>query len=52
MENTIMLAYDVGTSGVKASMVSPAGRIIDSQTEEYPTHYAPGGIAEQDPLDW
>ena len=52
MENAIVLAYDVGTSGVKASMVSPAGRIIDSQTEEYPTRYAPGGIAEQDPLDW
>jgi len=47
-----MLAYDVGTSGVKASMISGTGKELDSASRQYNTFYAPGGIAEQDSDDW
>lgn len=52
MEAAILLAYDVGTSGVKTSMISAAGQVVDSAAASYGTRYAPGGIAEQDPMDW
>lgn len=52
MERPIMLAFDVGTSGVKVSMIGADGCVVDTQTENYQTHYAPGGVAEQNPLDW
>lgn len=47
-----LLAYDLGTSGVKASIIATNGTVVDSQTESYPTRYARGGIAEQDATDW
>ncbi len=52
MEAAILLAYDVGTSGVKTSMISADGQVVDAATASYATRYAPGGIAEQDPMDW
>lgn len=52
MKSVVMLAYDIGTSGVKTSMIAADGRVIDSHTVSYATNYAPGGIAEQEPLDW
>ncbi len=52
MQAELMLAYDIGTSGVKTSIISSKGQVVDSQTEPYETRYAEGGIAEQDPLTW
>lgn len=52
MAEAVMLAFDVGTSGVKASMISQSGEALASATRQYPTFYAPGGIAEQAPDDW
>lgn len=47
-----LLAYDLGTSGVKASILAADGSVIETQTEHYPTKYAKGGIAEQNAEDW
>lgn len=33
MHTPIMLAFDIGTSGVKASMIAEDGRVVDTQTE-------------------
>lgn len=47
-----VLAIDHGTSGVKTSIVSTDGRVIDSDFEKTPMHFLDGGGAEQDPQDW
>lgn len=47
-----ILAIDHGTSGIKASIVSVRGRIMDSDFHRTPITYLPGGGAEQDPQDW
>ncbi len=47
-----LIAHDLGTSGNKASLFTTDGKLIRSQTVSYPTHYAPGHIAEQNPEDW
>jgi xylulokinase len=47
-----LIAHDLGTSGNKASLFTTDGKLIRSKTVSYPTHYAPGHIAEQDPNDW
>jgi xylulokinase len=48
----LLLAHDLGTSGNKATIFSEAGELIESVSHEYPTEYAPGGFAEQDPAHW
>ena len=48
----LLLAHDLGTSGNKATLFSEAGELIASVSHEYGTHYAAGGVAEQDPADW
>lgn len=52
MQQEQLLAYDLGTSGVKASIIATDGAVIGTQTEPYPTHYDRGGIAEQNAEDW
>ena len=52
MQQEQLLAYDLGTSGVKASIIAADGTVVGTQTESYLTHYARGGIAEQNALDW
>jgi xylulokinase len=47
-----ILAIDLGTSGPKVALVSPAGDILASSREAIPTLYLPGGGAEQRPADW
>ncbi len=47
-----ILAIDHGTSGIKASIVSVRGRVIDSDFYPTPIHFLPEGGAEQDPEDW
>ena len=48
----LLLAHDLGTSGNKATLFGENGDLIASVNHEYPTHYAPGNIAEQSPDDW
>lgn len=47
-----ILAIDHGTSGIKAAIVSTKGRVVDFDMERTPTHFSPGGGAEQDPEVW
>ncbi|MGI5216075.1 xylulokinase [Plantactinospora sp. CA-290183] len=48
----MLIAHDLGTTGDKASLHSDTGALIGSVTLTYPTRFAPGGVAEQDPQDW
>lgn len=46
------IGLDIGTSGVKALLITEQGNIIASATEEYPL-YTPFPLwSEQDPEDW
>ncbi|MDI6742814.1 MAG: FGGY-family carbohydrate kinase [Smithella sp.] len=47
-----VLAIDHGTSGIKTSIVSMYGDVLDFELEKTPIHFSPGGGAEQDPQDW
>lgn len=46
------LAYDIGTSSVKAILVNQSGVIVASAIEHYPLYTPNPGWAEQDPLDY
>lgn len=48
----MILAHDLGTTGDKASLYEDDGRLVASVTVDYPTHFASGGTAEQDPEQW
>ena len=48
----LILAIDHGTSGVKNSIMTFAGRPLAFYFEPTPLHLSPGGGAEQDPDDW
>ena len=52
MAKDIILAYDIGTSSVKTSLVSSDGSVIASVSCTYKTYYPAAGYAEQDPDDW
>ena len=52
MTHVLILAFDVGTSGVKTTVVSSDGRIMGSQTASHETHVPRDGWAEQAPSDW
>lgn len=47
-----ILAIDHGTSGIKASIISVQGRVVDFEFQKTPIYFLPGGGAEQDPQDW
>ncbi len=47
-----ILAYDLGTGGVKASLFNDDASCIASAVVEYPTYHSPGGIREQEPIAW
>ena len=49
---TALVGLDVGTTGVKALAVSPAGEVLARAKEEYPLSTPQPGWAEQDPEDW
>jgi xylulokinase len=49
---TALVGLDVGTTGVKAIAISPAGEVLASAEEEYPLATPRPGWAEQDPEDW
>jgi xylulokinase len=49
---SLFLGLDVGTSGVKAVLVSPSGDVRASATTPLTLSTPHPGWAEQDPLDW
>lgn len=48
----LILAYDLGTGGVKASIFTDSGQSIAEHFEPYETFYPRGGYHEQKPSDW
>jgi xylulokinase len=49
---TLLLGIDVGTTGSKAILIDPDGRIVASATTEYPMFTPRPLWAEQNPADW
>ncbi|MBS3766968.1 MAG: xylulokinase [Candidatus Cloacimonetes bacterium] len=47
-----LLGLDVGTSGVKALLLSEEGKLIKTCNESYPLSTPSSGWAEQNPADW
>ncbi len=47
-----LMGLDIGTSGVKALLLSQNGEIITTATESYPLDTPKAGWAEQNPKDW
>ncbi len=47
-----VISHDVGTSSVKAVLISFDGEIIASKAEPYPTYYPAPSFAEQNPEDY
>ncbi len=47
-----LLGIDIGTSGTKSALFNESGKLIASQTAEYPLYQPKNGWAEQDPEDW
>ena len=47
-----LLGIDQGTSGCKVCLFDSGGRLVDSTTHSYPTHYPQGGWVEQHAQDW
>lgn len=54
MENDCILAYDIGTTGVKTCLfrMDSTLELVASATQEYPIQLLPNGGAEQNPEDW
>lgn len=52
MNSDLILAFDHGTSGIKAAVVDPKGAVHDFVFEATSTNFLPGGGAEQDPDEW
>jgi xylulokinase len=47
-----LVGLDVGTTGVKAIAISPAGEVLGKTEEPYPLSTPRPGWSEQDPEDW
>jgi len=47
-----LLGLDLGTSSIKALLITEAGQIAGSGSAEYPIHHPGPDQAEQDPDDW
>jgi xylulokinase len=47
-----ILAFDLGTSGLKVAVTTPSGEIVGSAVERYPLYMLGHGGVEQDPEDW
>lgn len=48
----MFLGVDLGTSSVKILLADAEGKIIDSESVEYPIEYPHEGWAQQNPEDW
>ncbi len=49
---TVLLGLDIGTTGAKAVLVDPDGRVLAAATTEYPLLTPRAGWTEQHPADW
>lgn len=47
-----ILAFDLGTSGLKVALTTSRGETVGSAVEPYPLHVLGHGGVEQDPEDW
>jgi xylulokinase len=47
-----VLAFDLGSGGLKAAVVDDTGQVAASVSEPVTTYLLPEGGAEQDPLEW
>ena len=52
MAGTTIIGIDVGTTAVKALLITSDGRQLDRFAETYPTARPASGVVEQDPEDW
>lgn len=52
MGEPVTVGVDVGTTGVKAVVVTADGRVLGEAGQEYPTSFPAPNAAEQDPSDW
>jgi xylulokinase len=52
MADPTILAFDLGTSALKAAIISSRAKILDSEVVPLEIVLTPGGGAEQDPVDW
>ena len=50
--HTVLLVFDIGSSGLKASLMDEDLNILRNVTTTYPTKRRPGGVVEQDAADW
>jgi xylulokinase len=48
----MIISHDLGTTGNKATLVSPEGEVLAAVTATYPTDFGPRGKAEQDAEAW
>ncbi|MFR9621036.1 MAG: FGGY-family carbohydrate kinase [Rikenellaceae bacterium] len=51
-QDKLVIAYDLGTGGLKSSVFTAEGEIIASTFEPYATHYPTLNQQEQAPEDW
>lgn len=51
-EDGVLLGLDVGTTGARALVVTVAGVVVATASEDYPMATPAPGWAEQDPADW
>lgn len=51
-DGELIVAHDVGTSGVKSVLADMSGRLLAKRVVEYPTYFPGPGLAEQDADDW
>ncbi|HOK42638.1 MAG TPA: xylulokinase [Thermoclostridium caenicola] len=52
MGRELLLGIDIGTSGCKIALFQHDGKVICSETVEYPLYCLKDGFIEQDPRDW
>mgnify|MGYP001036913002 CR=1 FL=1 len=52
MTDGVWLAFDIGTTGLKAALVSAAGQVLSSFTQDYPVTLGQDGVVEQDTAGW
>ena len=50
--NELIIAYDFGTGGIKASLHNAQGKTLTAAFEPYDTLYPKAGMHEQRPEDW
>jgi xylulokinase len=48
----LFLAYDVGTTNLKAGLLDTKFNILGKKSTRYPVYIPRKGYAEQDPMDW